>query len=518
MVPRICCPTVQQSYNLTVLPSFRLTVLPSYRPTVLPSSLPSDPHDTIGAIATAPGGAARGMVRLSGPDVVGCLQRCFAISDDVQLAEMARPQVVSGTLSIALQPGQCNELPCDLFLWPGRRSYTREPVAELHTIGSPPLLEAALRSVCQAGVRLAEPGEFTLRAFLAGRIDLTQAEAVLGIIDACDANQLNTAVAQMAGGLGRPLTHLRDELLQLMAEVEAGLDFVEEDIQFISKEELSTRLTQAKQIIRDLETQLEQREDAVNTSKVALFGAPNVGKSCLFNALVERFGPSRDIPNKVTPRAIVSPEEGTTRDYLAARLDLEGVPCEVIDTAGIETVSAGADKLVSAAAQSKTEQQQQQSIIRALCIEAPLLDSGFSPEALGDDVAYDLLVCTKVDLVEDAHRRLKPLFDQRPVIVTSTRTGQGVGDLAAAIRQLLVAPSAAVSSQVLATTATRCRESLRLAHQALGQAQMLAEDQLGDELIAAELRDALNEIGKVVGSVYTDDLLDRIFGSFCIGK
>src|SRR5205807_699202 len=137
------------------------------------------------------------------------------------------------------------DVPATIYVWPTVSSYTRQPTAELHLPGSPPLLEAALHAVCQAGARLAQPGEFTLRAFLAGRLDLTQAEAVLGVIDAGSRRQLDSALGQLAGGLSRPLTQLRDELLDCLAELEAGLDFVEEDIQFISANELKRKLTGA---------------------------------------------------------------------------------------------------------------------------------------------------------------------------------------------------------------------------------------------------------------------------------
>ena len=153
-------------------------------------------------------------------------------------------------------------LPCDLFLWPTSRSYTREPVAELHTIGSPPLLEVISAAVCKAGARLAEPGEFTLRAFLAGRLDLTQAEAVLGVIDARGSGDLDAALVQLAGGLARPLDRLRDELLQLLAELEAGLDFVDEDIEFISPAALHERLELAVQLLNEVAQQMDSRHVA----------------------------------------------------------------------------------------------------------------------------------------------------------------------------------------------------------------------------------------------------------------
>ncbi len=214
-------------------------------------------------------------------------------------------------------------LPADLFLWPQGRSYTRQLLAEIHTFGSPPLVDEILQSLCRNGARLAQPGEFTLRAFLAGRIDLTQAEAVLGVIDAADRNQLQAALAQLAGGLARPLGQLRSDLLDLLADLEAGLDFVEDDIRFVTPDELNRRLAAAAETIDQIGAQLTGRDAATARPRVALIGYPNVGKSSLFNALVGNAA------------ALVSTQAGTTRDYLSATIDACGMSIELIDTAGI---------------------------------------------------------------------------------------------------------------------------------------------------------------------------------------
>ena len=158
------------------------------------------PDETIVAIASPPGGGARGIVRLSGPDLRSCLEGCFRPDPPVHLPSLPRPTAVPGCLWLA---GFASPLPCELYLWPGKRSYTGQPVAEVHTFGSPPLLEAVVRAVCSGGARPAEPGEFTLRAFLAGRIDLTQAEAVLGVIDATGAAELDAALAAACRRAGR---------------------------------------------------------------------------------------------------------------------------------------------------------------------------------------------------------------------------------------------------------------------------------------------------------------------------
>ncbi len=210
-----------------------------------------DPQDTIVAVASAAGGAARGIVRISGPRSVECLTRCFTPDDaTVDLHRLCLMARVPGSLRVDGDAQQAAlVVPGDLLVWPGTRSYTRQPAAEFHTLGSPPLLSAAVEKLCRCGARAAEPGEFTLRAFLAGRIDLVEAEAVLGVIDAASAGDLDAALDQLAGGLSRPLHGLREQLLDVLAELEAGLDFAEEDIQFIGRAQLERRLADGREVV-----------------------------------------------------------------------------------------------------------------------------------------------------------------------------------------------------------------------------------------------------------------------------
>ena len=220
-------------------------------------------------------------------------------------------------------------LPVLLYLWPTRRSYTGQPVVEIHAPGSPPLLEAVLADLFQRGVRPAAAGEFTLRAFLSGRIDLVQAEAVLGVIDAADTQHLTAALRQLAGGVSGRIARLRDGLMDLLADLEAGLDFVDEDIQFISRDEVVRRISAAEVEVDELLAQCESRMQSTGRVRVVLAGLPNAGKSTLFNALVGR------------EAALISRTAGTTRDYLRGTVDWQGLAVELIDTAGWEGEGAG---------------------------------------------------------------------------------------------------------------------------------------------------------------------------------
>lgn len=456
--------------------------------------------DTIGAIASAPGGAARGIVRMSGVQTATCLADLFQANAGLSLDEIVRPTRLAGKFRL---DSAGRSIPCELFYWPGTRSYTRQPLAELHTLGSPPLVEAILRTICAAGARVAQPGEFTLRAFLAGRLDLTQAEAVLGVIDADNGSQLRIAIAQLAGGLATPLHQLRDDLLDLLAELEAGLDFVEEDIEFVSRAVLTDRLRRAINTIRDLETQMHSRSVAGALPTVVLCGPPNVGKSSLFNALVQQSA------------AIVADVAGTTRDYLTATLELDTARCRLVDTAGVEA-DEPQDEL-ERTSQQTTHTQRSTADLEIYCADARQADDSAQGEGRSTEEsspARRLLVLTKSDL---APHHLPARARDASTIATSSTTGRGLDELRSAIsRELNVLASN--SSSVVAATAARCRESLRRAGESLDRAASVAGAHGGEELIAAELRIALEELGQVVGTVYTDDILDRIFSRFCIGK
>lgn len=448
--------------------------------------------DTIAAIPSAPGGAYRGVVRLSGPQVVPCLAACFRSSGHTEPAAVSAPSVLPGSLTLGDPLG---DVACDLYLWPGRRSYTRQPVAELHTIGSPPVLQAALGAVCRAGARLAAPGEFTLRAFLAGRLDLTQAEAVLAVIDAHSRTELDVALRQLAGGLAGPLQRLRDRLLELLAHVEAGLDFADEDIEFITAQELRRRLDESAAEIAQLAAQVSSRGHADDQFRVVLLGWPNVGKSSLMNALADE------------PVALVSPHAGTTRDYLTRSANIHSLDCRLVDTPGWETGAAGP---IAGAAQTLAAQQAGQAHVQLFCLDATRHLNAWEREMLASPPpAGRILVLTKTDALRSTDLHLD-------AVETSSLTGAGMAELRQAIYQCITGGLRSVD--VVAGTVIRCEESLRKAADAVQRARQAAVNAAGEEIVAAEIRLALDELAQVVGAVYTEDLLDRIFSRFCIGK
>ncbi len=466
--------------------------------------LPPLIDDTIAALASAPGPALRGIVRVSGPSAKVVVSSVF-VPDDCSAWETARlPWRHHGTVEI---PDVHCPLPVDVFLWPTGRSYTGQPTAELHTIGSGPLLEALLERLFAHGARPAQRGEFTLRAFLAGRIDLMQAEAVLGVIDATDQQQLHLALDQLGGGLSRRIAALHEELLLHLADLEAGLDFVEEDIEFIARDELIRRIRGGLVFLNDLLEQAASRLQSTGRLKVVLAGLPNAGKSTLLNALCGG------------EAAIVSSASGTTRDYLSVPVEWSGLGIDLIDTAGWDR--AGADdprlSIERAADELRHDQWQRADLIlwcspadivgATGCDEAAALDARLREECARNGKSV-LHLTTKADL-SDAR-------SQQTDVPVSATTGRGIDK----VKALVVShfDCSAGDDGILGTTAARCRDSLRGAADALERARAAAAARAGDELVAIELRDALDHLGQIIGRVYTDDILDRIFSRFCIGK
>ena len=271
-------------------------------------------QDVIVALSTAAGPGGRAVVRLTGPNAAKVVAPLFR--PDIPAGSGRR--LLEGALHL---PGIASPLPADLYLLSAPNTYTGEDVVEIHALSCPPLLDLLTAHLLQSGARAARPGEFTLRAFLAGKLDLTRAEAVQAVVEAGDEGELKRALIQLAGGLARPLEGLREDLLNLLADVEAALDFADEDIQFVAREDLLLRLTHGMAQLTAAARQLDARAVTDRPFRVVLAGRPNAGKSSLFNALG---GAS----------ALVSAEPGTTRDYLMQRLELGGASIELVDTPG----------------------------------------------------------------------------------------------------------------------------------------------------------------------------------------
>ncbi|MCS6976543.1 MAG: tRNA modification GTPase [Gemmatales bacterium] len=518
-----------------------------------------DPRDTIAAISSAPGRAMRAIIRLTGPDsfrilghvcpswrkdqarqpervtvvttqavIGGVLSRVASQgreSSDVfsdrpayagrspvseagrspfpkenrSLVSEAEPSpVLDANFSPVLEAGRSPNgernqllLPVTLLIWPAPRTYTGQDLAEFHTFGSPPLTEALLSAILDAGARLAQPGEFTLRAFLAGKLDLSQTEALLDLLHANDFGRMQLALTRLAGGIGKPLQAIRGQLLDLLAEIEAELDFSEEDLTFLPPYLAAQRLRQAEEQLAEVEKRLTERNTGAGAFRVVLAGPPNAGKSSLFNALI---GESA---------ALVSPTPGTTRDWLERTVTWNGVEIALVDAAG--TGGQPVDPLDRLAREATSTVLEEADLV-LLCHPADTSEGTETNTPLSELPADRTLpVMTKCDLTN-------PRQDQRPLALpTSVVTGAGLD----ALRDEIVRQ--AIRRRGGFVSASRCRPPIRSARDHLVAAAERIEHRQ-PELAAMELRSALEALGEIVGEVCTEELLDRIFSQFCIGK
>lgn len=448
---------------------------------------------TIVAVGSGLAPARRAIVRISGSqtnELIGKL-----------VGHLLPAQRASSFLCQADLGWGDRRLELNILFWPDHRSYTGEPSAELHLLGALPLVESLVERLIALGATPAQRGEFTLRSFLAGKLDLPQAEAVLGVIEADTTQQLTEALQQLGGNLSQPVRLLRDQLVALTAHLEAGLDFVEEDIEFISAEQLTADLQRIESQLEAISQQLQARSARSRTASLVLVGLPNSGKSSLFNALVG------------TERAIVSPQAGTTRDAVSATLKLGELPVELVDTAGMEELQTGSPR---ALAQGVLEERLRRADLALLCI-----DLHQPPDAtwlrtqlarLQAMVGEVLLVGTKADLPHAVE-----LAEHCAAVVSPFQLAS-IGSLRAHLAATLRNARMNLRADALHATAIRCRGSIEPAHHALQRAIELVAASGGEELVATELRTAIDELSAVIGDVHSEDILGQIFSRFCIGK
>ena len=455
--------------------------------------------DTIAAISTPPGRGGIGIVRLSGPQAASIAAQLVHPHQTLEHAHARLADVRDP----ADADGPCiDEALVTFFAAPN--SYTSEDLVEIAAHGSPVVLELLLRRALELGARLAEPGEFTQRAFLAGRLDLTQAEAVRDLIDAQTLTQARQAASQMGGALSRRAAPAKQSLVELIALLEAGIDFAEDDIDVTPQAEIARRIEQIMPPLAALEASFARGRIVHDGLTMAIVGRPNVGKSSLFNRLVER------------DRAIVTASPGTTRDLVSERISIGGIPIELVDTAGFRE---GARELLE---------------------EAEQLGIRRSHEAMAD-AALVLIVLDATQPLNDEDRRLLAAVDGRPAIValnksdlvanekdsasiseptaptisTSALTGEGVSALRERILALATGGAAAEPGLL---TNLRQHQAVATALSALADAAKANAGGIPHEMILLDLYRALWALDSLTGQTTSDDILNLIFSTFCIGK
>ena len=462
-----------------------------------------DSSDTICAVSTAAGPAAVAILRVSGAEAEAIVGRLFRAGAGQELRQLRTYTAVSGWLEIPVlhDPLSAITIPATVYIMRAPYSYTREDVFEVHTLGSPPLLEIILAAFLRAGARLAQPGEFTRRAFLNGRLDLSRAESVMAIVRSRTESELRAATQQLRGALAEAIRGVRDELSDLCALAETAIDFSDQDVEVMSPVEMAGRLRGLAQRVEQMGRPRHQRMPSEAVT-VAIGGRPNVGKSSLMNALAERYGDA-DRKSPTGRRAIVSHIPGTTRDTVEARIRVQGVEFRLVDTAGLRETK---DEVEASAVQKAKSAHEEAELILQV-VDATEADG---PPPVSATEVRTILVANKVDLLQSGS-------ECGGGIRTSAVTGEGVGTLAERMAEMVLSGAVDRSGAAVVANA-RQQEALGRAQAALVAAATNLDTNAGLELAALEMRAALNALGEIIGEVTTEDLLDKIFGQFCIGK
>lgn len=388
-------------------------------------------------------------------------------------------------------------------------SYTGEDVIEVHAHGNPTILEAILAQCVAAGARVARPGEFTQRAFLNGRIDLSQAEAVADVINARSLEGVRRAQQHLQGGLSQPMRQLLDVVTALRAFVEASIDFPEEDIALLEEERIIGQTFELRARIEQLIATYADGHWYRDGARIVLCGLPNAGKSSLLNALCGN------------ARALVHPTPGTTRDTIEATLVWEGIPIQLIDTAGLRQLPSGggAHDAIEALGMERARTVLQVADVRIVVIDGGTALTVSDAEILaGLPRDRTIIWCNKSDLPRQIDiAQLHTLFPGASILCGSATHEVGLAALSATIiEQLRGTP--ADDSEGICITNQRHKEALVQAAQALAEVEGAFQHQDGTECVAEHLRAASDHLGRIIGTVTTEELLGEIFGRFCIGK
>ena len=457
--------------------------------------------DTIAAISTPPGRGGIGIVRLSGPDSASIAAQLVSLR---QPLEHSRARLAS-VLDEAESSQQLDEAIITFYAAPN--SYTGDDLIEIAAHGSPIVLDLLLRRALSLGARLANPGEFTERAFLSGKLDLTQAEAVRDLIEAQTLTQARQAASQMGGALSRRVAPLKQSLVELIALLEAGIDFGEDDVDVTPQSEIARRIDSLIPPLAALEASFARGRIVHDGLTMAIVGRPNAGKSSLFNRLVER------------DRAIVTAIPGTTRDLVTERISLDGIPLELVDTAGLRDTPEEIEQLGI----ERSRQALADAAIVLIVLDAtqPLNHEERSLLAAVHDRSA-LVAINKSDLASDPQSQDLIHTDESaaerfhiPAVPTSALTGDGITALREKILQLATGGAAAEPGLL---TNLRQQQTIVAARAALEDARRANITSIPHEMILFDLYRTLWALDSLTGQTTPDDILNLIFTTFCIGK
>ncbi len=451
--------------------------------------------DTIVALATAPGVAAIAVVRISGNKAIAIAGALFPSKD---LRQQRSHTIHVGLLSN--EAGVLDEVVVSLFKGP--RSYTGEDVVEISCHGSPFVQEKVIQAIIAKGARLARPGEFTLRAFLNGRMDLTQAEAVADLIASNTEASRRTALQNIRGGFSDELKALREELIKFSALIELELDFSQEDVEFADRTQLKQLIGSLQNVVDRLLRSFSLGNVIRNGVQAAIIGKPNAGKSTLLNTLLNE------------NRAIVSEIAGTTRDTIEEILNIDGVLFRLIDTAGIRQHTS--DVIESIGVERSLEKMHAADVVLYIFDVNETTDEQLAQAIaeLRQAGVNFLLVGNKSDMITVGEGERK--FKDAEVLYISAKSGKGVNELKEALLQKAV--SGEINTEDTVITNARHYEALQRLKERLTDVHKGMDEGIPGDLLAIDIRQCLHYLGEITGEITNEDQLDYIFSKFCIGK
>ncbi|MCX2575064.1 tRNA uridine-5-carboxymethylaminomethyl(34) synthesis GTPase MnmE [Pedobacter sandarakinus] len=449
-------------------------------------------HDTIIALSTPSGAGAIGVIRLSGPDAISLTNQVFSGKD---LSQQASHTLHFGLIKDGEQ--LVDEVVAGLFVAP--KSYTKEHVVEISCHGSNYIIQQIISLLIRKGARAAKPGEFTLRAFLNGAFDLSQAEAVADLIASNSKASHDVALQQMRGGFANELKDLREQLIHFAAMIELELDFAEEDVEFANRDQLTILVRRINRVIGRLISSFELGNVIKNGVPVVIAGKPNVGKSTLLNALLNE------------ERAIVSDIAGTTRDTIEDELTIGGVVFRFIDTAGIRDTA----DIIEALGVERTLEKMKQAKLIIYMADAAQGIAEIEEQVRGLaqlDIPYLTLV-NKQELLEPGHRKALEALD---VVFISAKDKVGIDELKTTLLEQVNLHHINTGETVV--TNIRHVEALKQTENALQRVLDQVDHPVTSDFLSMDIKQALHYLGEITGTVTTDDLLENIFTKFCIGK
>lgn len=456
--------------------------------------------DTIAAISTPPGCAGIGKIRISGEDAIKIADRVFYSGSIESLSQVDSHTIHYGFIKDKNKQDIDEVL---ALILKGPKSFTAEDTVEFDCHGGGLPLQGVLNAVLSAGARLAEPGEFSKRAFMNGRIDLTQAEGIMDLINSQTEKGRELAIQHLKGGLSDHIKDIREKLMTILAGMEASIDFPEDEVPGFDSAQIGDKINQVINSLDELIKSSKTGQIFSEGVETVIVGKPNVGKSSLLNYLLKE------------NRAIVTEIPGTTRDIISELVNLGGIPLRITDTAGIRETSDQVEKI----GVERTKSSLQTADLVLLMLD---VSQGISP---GDYEIYQevkdkpiIILVNKTDLSEEIdHEKIENNFPDGRIIYTSIQTGAGLKELEEAIKdEVMTGEVAGGYDQII--TRIRHRKLLEEAKNSLELVIQGNENNIPVDLLSVDLKDALLSLGEITGETVTDNLIDQIFQDFCIGK